>query len=480
MRKRSKLKIQHKINLWITSAGLLITFVLAGFILYESFEISYEMMDEDIHAAVKADFHQATGRAKENHRELFEELLDFDDTYWIKVFDEQMNLVYKSKLAGLVEIPYHEYKDENEDEIENEGYLFKLTIPEAMKKINKGYDSVVPFRVNLVDVKLDGKAYQVQIAKDSLAIEEEIEELIWIVLVGFLMASGLLIILSYIITGRIIAPIANINRLAKTYKPNQLDRRIPLGENRDELYILSESLNKMFDRLEQAFESQKQLTADTAHELKTPISILMLFIDQSSTREDLPADYIQALMVQADIVRRMNRTVKQLLELSLLDFKEHLNLEQVNIESLIGIVLNDFEIAFEAKNIRVISDIHKIHTLTGDREKLLLLLINLIDNAVKYNRDKGEIRIKLIKEKNEIRLSVWNTGIGIPQKDQSDVFDTFFRVDKSRSQKYGGSGLGLTIVKKIAQLHGGTAYVESTPNEWCRTTIVLPIRDREN
>ena len=112
-------------------------------------------------------------------------------------------------------------------------------------------------------------------------------------------------------------------------------------------------------------------------------------------------------------------------------------------------------------------------------EKIQRLLINLVDNAAKYNRDKGKIKLDCVEKNNEIHISVWNTGVGIPVTELKQVLKKFYRVEKSRSQKYGGSGLGLTIVDKIARLHGGSIIMDSLPGKWCSATVTFPLLHRK-
>jgi len=316
--------------------------------------------------------------------------------------------------------------------------------------------------------------YIIQIAKPLDQLQDEVTDLVQIIALGLLVTTLLLILLSYGVAGRILKPIGVINRMARDISDRTLDRRIPLGKSRDELYELSGSLNRMFDRLQYSFDKQKQFIADASHELKSPITLFMLFMERALHRKDLPGSFKQRLMHQGNILRRMSRLVKNLLDLSALELKRNIDLKEVSLPSLLKSVLGDYEDVFAAKKIIVDMDIPENLAVRGDKDELQRVLINLVDNAIKYNRDGGEIRIKASKADQRVRLSLFNTGRGIPKADLDKVFEQFYRVEKSRSLRYGGSGLGLTIVKRIVELHGGTLEIESEPGAWTRVNVTLP------
>ncbi len=473
------MQIRHKINLWIASLGLLINLVLAGFILFEASELAYETLDEELEIAIREDFKPLANVSPRQilDARVFESLLDFDEQYWIKVFDVNGKNVFASTLGKLVEIPFHPAKEQhNYDAVVPENSL--LFQGNSIKSDKKNRHTL-RFRVNHVKINAGGSVFFVQIARSVEALEHEIDELISIVVMGFCVAAIILLVLSHLLTNKILQPIIEINTLATEISASDMTRRIPLGKNIDEVYLLADSLNKMFDRLQHSFASQKQLLADAAHELKSPITMLLLFMERSMERRDLPMDYSSQLMNQTHILRRMGRLVKNLLEISSLDQKSSLHLEVFDLGRMVSEMLEDFEVMFEQAAIEIENNVPFTYQLVGDREKIQRLLINLVDNAAKYNRDKGKIKLDCVEKNNEIHISVWNTGVGIPVTELKQVLKKFYRVEKSRSQKYGGSGLGLTIVDKIARLHGGSIIMDSLPGKWCSATVTLPLLHRK-
>jgi two-component system OmpR family sensor kinase len=283
----------------------------------------------------------------------------------------------------------------------------------------------------------------------------------------------LLVVLSYLIAGKVLKPIGVIDRLAREINDQNLSVRIPLGKSRDELYGLSESLNRMFDRLESSFETQKEFIASASHELKSPLALLQLSMEDCIQHPDLPDSLRHQLMRQTDSVRRMSRLVKNLLDLSALELKECFDLKEINLAELLKSVLSDYEVVFNAKKIDVQAHIPPKLKVKGDWENLQRAFINLLDNAIKYNQEGGKIILEVSAKNREVHLSLFNTGTGIPAADLDRVFEQFYRVEKSRSAEYGGSGLGLSIVKRIIELHGGRIDIESEPSAWTRVNIIL-------
>jgi signal transduction histidine kinase len=284
----------------------------------------------------------------------------------------------------------------------------------------------------------------------------------------------LLVFLSYLIAGKVLKPIGVIDRLAREINDKNLSVRIPLGKSRDELYRLSESLNRMFDRLERSFETQKQFIASASHELKSPLALLQLSMEDCMQHPDLPDNLGHQLIRQTDSVRRMSRLVKNLLDLSALELRECLDLKEINLAELLKSVLSDYEVVFNAKKIDVQAEIPPKLMIKGDRDNLQRAIINLVDNAIKYNHDGGKIILKVSAKNRGVHMSLFNTGTGIPAEDLDRVFEQFYRVEKSRSAEYGGSGLGLSIVKRIIELHGGRIDIESELSAWTRVNIFLP------
>jgi len=206
----------------------------------------------------------------------------------------------------------------------------------------------------------------------------------------------------------------------------------------------------------------------------SPITMLRLFFEENIREERLPEFVREKLTAQGAILVRMDRLVKSLLNLSILELKNSCEPEEYNLAGQIASVLQEFTEIFEAGGIRVETDLPSRLPIQADREKIRRVLINILDNAIKYNRPDGEIVLRAGEEGGMIFLEVQNTGIGVPAAERDKIFEQFYRVEKSRSTAHGGSGLGLSIVKRIIELHGGTVSLDSSFGEWARVRIMLP------
>jgi signal transduction histidine kinase len=228
----------------------------------------------------------------------------------------------------------------------------------------------------------------------------------------------------------------------------------------------------MFDRLQYSFSRQKEFIGNAAHELKSPLTVLMLGHEEMLAGN--PSDPIrQELEKQLNTLRRLSKLVRNLLDISRLEQEESCTRKPVKLDLLIFQVLEDYSELLKAQNIIVKTDIEEC-LVSGDSEKILRLLINLLDNAIKYNHAaNGIIRITARMSKGHIVMTIANTGREIPAEDLPHIFEQFYRFEKSRSLSFGGSGLGLTIAQKIIDLHDGTIEVESNDG-WTIFTILLP------
>jgi two-component system OmpR family sensor kinase len=459
------MKIRYKITLWIAGAGVLASLVFSVIVFQEMAEQPYRLIDRDLESmagtAVRL-FDTTKALPKLPNQKDF----PFDTgRYWIKIYDGRMHVLYRSKLTRFTDLPFKNTL---------RAYMAKRIIPRERINLGQNRKNEVIFRIKIFNSKLRGRPCRVLIGKPMEKLEEEIADLVQGIAIGLSAAMLLLIVLSYYIAGKILAPINVINRMARDINDRSLDQRIPLGKSKDELYELSESLNHMFDRLQYSFAVQKQFIADASHELKSPITLLSLFMEDAIHQKGLSETFRSRLIRQYDTLQRMRRLVKNLLDLSALEAKETIDFEELALSGLVRSVHEDYVEVLKAGQIDMKIDVPENLRIRGDRDSLQRVLINLVDNAVKYNMERGRIEISAEVKNNMVHLSVFNTGKEIPKKDIDRVFEQFYRVEKSRSSQYGGSGLGLTIVKRIIELHRGNITIESEPNAGTRINIRLP------
>jgi two-component system OmpR family sensor kinase len=464
------MKIRHKITLLISGAGFLASLVFSGIVFWEMLEQPFRIIDSELEVTANRAARAILARQQQSESPPTDPAFVESDRYWLKIYDQSTNtMLYQSHLATLVDISPTKRTSK-----------FTVSTIIQRKLINLGQDrrNEVTFRIRTVDLAMDGKPLLVQIGRPVEKLQEEIRDLVIDLVGGLAVSAALLLVVAYFVAGLILKPIGAINDLAQDINEQSLNRRIPVGPTRDEFNELAVTLNRMFDRLQHSFARQKRLLADASHELKTPLTMLRLSLDNilSGNPDALPLSIRESLLRQNDQVLRMERLVKSMLGLSLLELTETVKFETVDLSGLIESLLAEYSLLADARNIRIEARIPDKLTIQGDAEKLTRALVNIIDNAVKYNCDGGKIELDAMTTDTALRLSVANTGAGIPESDLDRVFQEFYRVEKSRSIRYGGSGLGLAIVKRIVQLHGGRVKMESQAGAWTKLTIDLPRR----
>ena len=282
-----------------------------------------------------------------------------------------------------------------------------------------------------------------------------------------LVISALLAILggvaTYFISGHALKPLREFSdKIEEVQIQNLADSRIEESKIK-ELNQLSVSYNKMLERLSDAFEIQRQFTANAAHELRTPLSLMQVQLDlYNSTRHpDQDADTLQTIKMVTEQNDRLSKMVKTVLDMS--ELQTVGRDEKIIVDALIDEVLEDLEPLAQEKNIKLIGKCKDI-TMVGSDILIYRLVYNLVENAIKYNHSGGQVTVTAYKEQKHICLSVADTGSGIPKELRERVFEPFFRVDKSRSRKLGGVGLGLALVHEIVRVHDGSITVKSNPS----------------
>ena len=239
-----------------------------------------------------------------------------------------------------------------------------------------------------------------------------------------------------------------------------------------ELNQLSVSYNRMLERLSDAFEIQRQFTANAAHELRTPLALMQVQLDlyHSNRHPDNDADTVQMIKMVTEQNDRLNKMVKTLLDMS--ELQTVGRDDEIILDALVDEVLEDLEPLAEGKNIRLIGKCNDV-TMVGSDILIYRLVYNLVENAIKYNHSGGQVTVTADRKENHVYLSVEDTGAGIPEELKERVFEPFFRVDKSRSRELGGVGLGLALVREIVRVHDGSITVKSNPSGGTIFEVVL-------
>jgi signal transduction histidine kinase len=281
-----------------------------------------------------------------------------------------------------------------------------------------------------------------------------------------LIVSALLALLggvaAYFISGHALKPIREFSdKIEEVQAQNLADSGIEASKIK-ELNQLSVSYNKMLERLSDAFEIQRQFTANAAHELRTPLSLMQVQLDLYHSTQHLgsDADTVQMIKMLTEQNDRLGKMVKTLLDMS--ELQTVGRDEKIILNDLVDEVLEDLEPLAQEKNIKLIGKYKNI-TMIGSDILIYRLVYNLVENAIKYNHSDGQVTVNAYKKQKHIYLSVEDTGSGIPKELRERVFEPFFRVDKSRSRELGGVGLGLALVHEIVRVHDGSISIKSNP-----------------
>ena len=290
----------------------------------------------------------------------------------------------------------------------------------------------------------------------------------WYITAAVTLLSG---ILAYFVSGRALKPLRSFASQVEMVQMNNLaDMKID-EDVLPEFKQLSHSFNQMLERLNTAFAAQRQFTGNAAHELRTPLALMQAQLELFSAEHPavLPqtAEFLTLLREQTERLTQMTRT---LLEMS--NLQQVARNERIQLAPMIEEIFTDLAPLSDKRGVTLTAEGDGI--MTGSDALIYRLIFNLTENAVKYNRPGGSVRVSVTQEPEKLLLRVSDTGCGIPEEHQRSIFQPFFRVDKSRSREYGGSGLGLALVWEIAELHGGFVWVEESSEKGTTIAVGLP------
>ena len=280
-------------------------------------------------------------------------------------------------------------------------------------------------------------------------------------------------ILAYFVSGRALRPLRTFVAQVEKVQPNNLADMKITEEVLPEFRQFSDSFNQMLERLDEGFTAQRQFTGNAAHELRTPLALMQAQVELFSAEHPdvLPetADFLRLLREQTERMTQMTRTLLEMCGLQAVPCTDHIELGPI-IDEIFA------DLAPLAEKNNVMLEREGDGTMTGSDTLIYRLLFNLTENAIKYNRPGGSVRLSVTPEPEKLLIRVSDTGRGIPERFQRSIFQPFFRVDKSRSREYGGVGLGLSLVWEIVKLHGGTVCVENSSEAGTTVAVSLPLR----
>lgn len=332
--------------------------------------------------------------------------------------------------------------------------------------------------------------------------EQEIQETKEAFLLRSVIATTIIILLSsvctYFLTKKALTPLQKLTSEVSQIQAQNLSSQLEVPNSKDEIAQLTSSFNEMLTRLDNAFSTQKQFSANAAHELRTPLAVLQTNLEVFEKKQEPEmVEYRQLFTMIKEQTARLSQLVGTLLDMT--NLKSVPRTDHVSLEELVDEVFCDLDPVAEKAGISIhfddsssqdlYTDVHtpdasalnnNILNITGSYVLLYRAVYNLVENAIKYNRPNGSVTVS-VKEKNgQAMILVKDTGIGISPENQKKIFDPFFRVDKSRSRAMGGAGLGLALVDSIAREHGGSVKVLESNEKGSIIALMLPVSSLEN
>jgi len=388
--------------------------------------------------------------------------------YYLILYDKNRKIIFESKAVSLTDI-----------DLPINSVDTNYTATAIFKSSFDGNDSTIQY----AKFRIDGsKLYNDEsvigylvIGQSFEKLYESMDKLLYVLLFGIGFITLIILILSYFLTERSLKPIDSLITQAKKISRENLYERLNVENPEDEIGRLTNVLNGLLKRLQDAFEKEQEFMADAAHELKTPLTVLRTHWEDELSNKDLPENFKEKLVRDIETITRLSKLINNLLLLSNSEYGMlRADFDRLDLAELVTEIVNNTTILAELKN-QTISLIERTSVfIEGDKAKLYQLFFNLVDNAIKYTPEKGNISISVKRESHYALVEIKDNGIGIPENDLPNIFRRFYRVQKDRSKKLGGNGLGLAIVKLITDIHNGEVLVESRVGKGSTFIVKIP------
>jgi heavy metal sensor kinase len=369
---------------------------------------------------------------------------------------------------------------------ENQPFSFPENLLSATKSFGKTtFHTIAGFgedgaRLAIKPLTIGGKDYFIAVIEPLQEITEQIDaikRILYIGLPGTLLIAG---IGGFLLARKSLLPVVEMSEQAQRISARNLQERLTVSSPQDELGRLATVFNGLLSRLDQSFEKMREFMADASHELRTPLSIIRGEAEVALTQEREVSEYKETLVIIHDESRRLSRIVDDMMVLARADAgQQRLRLQDIYLNDLIEECCRAMQVLANSKMITLTQDIAEDVAFSGDEDLLRRLVMNLLDNAIKYTPVGGAIFVKLDCTPLEAKIIVEDTGIGIPGESIPRVFERFFRLDEARSRAEGGSGLGLAIAKWVAVAHQGSIDVSSNPGQGSKFIVTLPLKEYE-
>lgn len=450
------LSIKMKVTLWYTGLIVIIMALVLGIILASSDKILLLNIQNQLEESVEEGLRDID--YKNGQLELDDDFEHYDDGVTLLIYDENGTLLEGNVPSGF----------DHSTSIDKEG----------LKTINQNGQEWLLYDIpdSHSDKLWIRGVYQLN------QLSSTMNTILLVTLIAFPFLIIVAAVGGYYITKRAFRPVQKmIDTVSEINDGQDLSKRIDLKGSNDEIHALAQTFDRMFDRLQAAFENEKQFTSDASHELRTPTSVIISQSEYALSQINNPQEMKESLDVILNQSKKMSSLISQLLLLARVDQKkmDHFLFERINISELTEMVAEELTYMAEKNHIEIRTDIEPNLSIEADQTLIMRLLINLINNAIAYGRPNGYVKIKLYQQDNHVIGEISDNGIGIGEEHIHKIWERFYRVDPSRtSTNNGNTGLGLSIVKWIVDLHGGSIQVSSALDKGSIFTFRLPMSNQ--
>ena len=322
--------------------------------------------------------------------------------------------------------------------------------------------------------------FLIQAGAPNDQVQDVLHELLLSFAVAFPLIVGIAVFGGYLLMRNALRPLEEFATAAERITSRSLNERLPKGSSGDELGKLAVSLNRMMARLEESFQHINRFSADASHEIRTPLAIIQGELESASQSVTLTPELRETIGSALEESERLSKIVEQLLEISRLEAGEKLeDRSQFDFAEMARMTVEQMRLLADEKNIQLSFTGTPPVTVAADRMRMKQVVVNLVDNAIKYTPSGGSVSVSSFTVDGKAILEVADTGIGVPREAAPHVFDRFYRVDKARARQLGGTGLGLAIVKSICLVYGGTVALRYPGGPGAVFRVELPIESRE-
>ncbi len=389
---------------------------------------------------------------EELYKHLDDVSTDVNDTYLIQV-DQWRAREHNSISVNPVFVQFY---DNNKEVIDKSPNLKNSNLQLLVAQNNTFVDTKLnSIPIRQIQTAIINKEKVVGCIVVSMSLEDF--EIVYILKNILLITFPLILILLFLIArffaGKSIKPVSTIIATSSQITKDNLKARIPLPTNKDELYLLSENINHLLDRVENAIDREKQFTSDASHELRTPLAVIKGTMEVLIRKPRNQQEYEEKIQFCVSEVDRLNHMVDQLLLLARFENqKQNIKKESIYLNAIVLDNLTRFSDKIESKKLKVITSFNDDYYINSDNYLISIILSNLISNAIKYSKNETEINIKLLSENDKVLFSISDNGIGIVSEDIDKIFTSFYRSNVANHTQIKGTGLGLSIVKRLCDL----------------------------